>query len=157
MPLRELWLTSETRASRPSDWSDDRRREYLLAPSVTAPFSVDRQVWPEAEAGTLVFVSFVAAQPSDEEALGDWNRVDAGPDLELLGYDVADNGMLSGLMNCGYEASEREAAQAKWRGALNEHHLFAAVADALAFRTYAEARVPEHAPFFVYGLYTPRA
>jgi len=40
-----------------------------------------------------------------------------------------------------------------WTGpVLNEHHLFGNPATARAFRDATDARVPEHAPFFVYCL-----
>ena len=74
------------------------------------------------------------------------------PSWQLLGYDVADPG-ISGLSNCGYTDEERPAAVARWGPLLNEHHLFRRVEDADAFRVYSDARVSEHAPFFVLGLW----
>lgn len=71
----------------------------------------------------------------------------------LLGFDVADGSLLSGLMNCGYSADTVEALRARWAPRLNERHLFGSIEDALAFREMTDHRVPEHAPFFVYGLY----
>jgi hypothetical protein len=71
----------------------------------------------------------------------------------LLGFDVADSGFLSGLSNCGYSAEERPALREQWAPLLNDHHLFAEPIPAFAFRALTDARVPEHAPFFVYGLH----
>jgi hypothetical protein len=71
----------------------------------------------------------------------------------LLGYDVGDGSLLSGLMNCGYGDDERDALRAQWGHRLNDAHLFHTAADAFAFRTLSNARTPAHAPFFVYGLY----
>jgi len=36
---------------------------------------------------------------------------------------------------------------------LNEHHLFNEIDPARLFKEWADRRVPEHAPFFVFGLY----
>ncbi len=71
----------------------------------------------------------------------------------LLGYDVADSAMTSGLMNCGFEEPEREPLRTEWAPRLNEHGLFAAPEDAARFRALSDERVPSHAPFFVFALY----
>ncbi len=71
----------------------------------------------------------------------------------LLGLDVADAGFISGLSNCGYDASELALLRAEWAPALNAHHLFTDADRAFAFRELTSRRVPEHAPFFVYALY----
>lgn len=75
------------------------------------------------------------------------------PAWSVLGFDVADGSLLSGLTNCGYAPDEVDVLRARWGPRLNESHLFSSIGDALAFREVADARVPEHAPFFVYGLY----
>jgi len=75
------------------------------------------------------------------------------PAWTMLGFDVADGSLLSGLMNCGYSTDEVDALRARWAPRLNERHLFGSIEDALAFRKVTDRRVPEHAPFFVYGLY----
>ncbi len=64
--------------------------------------------------------------------------------------------MLSGLSNCGFEG-EREALREDWGPHLNDYHLFEDAESALAFRPVANRIVPEHAPFFVYGLWLIRA
>lgn len=70
-----------------------------------------------------------------------------------LGYDVADESLLSGLANCGYD--RREAAQLRrtWAPRLNRHGLFDRHDDANAFRASCDDRVPEHKPFWVYRLF----
>ena len=75
----------------------------------------------------------------------------------LLGLDVADGWLLSGLSNCGYDPSERASLPLQWGGELNEHHLFDRLTAARAFRDATNVRVPEHAPFFVYGVLRIRA
>ena len=75
-------------------------------------------------------------------------------DWQPLGFDVADGSLCSGLSNCGYRAEEIDELRQRWAGRLNAHHLFDEADAALEFRDLCDARVPEHAPFFVYGLYS---
>jgi hypothetical protein len=75
------------------------------------------------------------------------------PEWQLLGFDVSDGGLLSGLSNCGYTPDEIHMLRPQWQPRLNARHLFDAVEDAFEFRQLTDARVPEHAPFFVFGLY----
>jgi hypothetical protein len=152
VPLSEFWLAREERARVVPAWTDDRRKLYLLC-AAARPLSVDRAVWPLEEKGQAVFISFVNARLDDERTFGDWNRVDVPAEVELIGYDVADATMLSALMNCAFSEPDARTAATRWSARLNEHHLFGNAEDALAFRSESETRVPEHAPFFVYGLY----
>jgi hypothetical protein len=78
------------------------------------------------------------------------------PSWPFLGFDVGSGGLLSGLMNCGYEDDERTAMTELWGPRLNEHHLFEDAESAFVFRHVTNRRVPEHAPFFVYGLWLIR-
>jgi hypothetical protein len=71
----------------------------------------------------------------------------------LLGYDIADIWFVSGLSNCGYEANERQALSDQFGQHLNQHHLFADFSQANQFRLISNRRIPEHAPFYVFGLY----
>jgi hypothetical protein len=76
----------------------------------------------------------------------------------LLGYDVADIYGLSGLASCRRETeAERDALRATFGARLNRHHLFESPDDADEFRQLCDARVAEHAPFFIYGLWSPTA
>ncbi len=76
------------------------------------------------------------------------------PSWTSLGFDVSDGSFVSGLANCGYAPPEaKEAAAKRWSVHLNRHHLFDAFEPAAEFAEDAGARVPEHAPFLVYGLY----
>jgi hypothetical protein len=75
-----------------------------------------------------------------------------------LGYDVSDWSMISGLTNCGYTPDEISELNRKgWTKKLNENHLFSTIEAAHEFRRYTDLRVKEHAPFFVYGMYTKGA
>jgi hypothetical protein len=71
----------------------------------------------------------------------------------FLGYDIADGGFISGLTNCGYTEVDAPDLRSQWAGHLNEHHLFGELEQAHAFRELSDRRVPEHAPFFVFGLW----
>jgi hypothetical protein len=75
------------------------------------------------------------------------------PGWQLLGYDVGDGWLLSGLCNCGWEPGEIPPPSAQSAAELNEHHLFHDPDRAFAFAEFTSLRVPEHAPFFVYSLY----
>lgn len=77
-----------------------------------------------------------------------------GVGWRLLGYDVADGSLVSGLANCGYSPTEAAGLRQEWRARLNDHHLFSDVRQALQFKQLSDRRIPEHAPFFVYGLFT---
>jgi hypothetical protein len=72
---------------------------------------------------------------------------------DLLGHDVADYGLLGGLANCGYTPEEAAALAPAWAPLLNQWHLFDDPGDATAFAAVTARRVPEHAPFFAYGIY----
>lgn len=73
---------------------------------------------------------------------------------ELLGYDVADQWLLSGLTSCAFDkGAEVEALRKKFNPTLNTYHLFASIDSAMEFRALSDKRVPEHKPFFVFGLW----
>jgi hypothetical protein len=74
-------------------------------------------------------------------------------DWTLLGYDVSDHSLLSGLSNCGYLEREKQRFRKRWARHLNRYHLFGEVDPAVEFKAITDRRIPEHAPFFVYGLY----
>lgn len=76
-----------------------------------------------------------------------------GQDWELLGYDVADGGLLSGLTNCGYEPTDAHHFAGLFIRHINKYHLFTDFGVASVFAEMNDLRVPEHAPFFVYGIY----
>jgi hypothetical protein len=78
------------------------------------------------------------------------------PRWPLLGFDVADIYGLSGLSDCPYpelQALQQQELQRTFGRRLNERHLFTTPEDADEFRPICDARVPNHRPFFVYGLW----
>lgn len=79
-------------------------------------------------------------------------------DWQLLGYDISDGSLLSGLSNCGWGKREEQIEFIKpvklyWKDQLNDNHLFNDIDRALEFRKFTDERVSEHAPFFVFGLW----
>jgi hypothetical protein len=71
----------------------------------------------------------------------------------LLGYDIADSSWISGLSNCEYSASEKRQLTPAWSQRLNSFGLLDVLDDALKFRHVCDLRVPEHAPFWVFGIF----
>ncbi len=101
---------------------------------------------------SVISNSLDAPMASAERIVSPLKKMEYFAFFDFLGYDVADEWQTSGLMNCGYLPEEIEALQ-KFAPKLNEHHLFEFVDDALSFKSVSDMRVPEHAPFYVYGLY----
>ena len=160
-------------------WTAERRTRFLLRRDVKSVRSVDPLVWerpqglppaPEAAGlwpslsgllaaaqapGHLDAVTVrITALEDDEQALETAGPV--GPAFErsdLLGYDVADYDLLGGLSNCGYTPEEAESLAPAWAPLLNEWHLFDDPEAATAFAAVTAQRVPEHAPFYAYGIY----
>src|SRR5436305_3186339 len=105
----------------------------------------------------FIAIELIASLCSDAE-LTEWRdrvkevippRLDQLP-RKLAGYDVADFFLLSGLTNCEVPARPDPS---RWAPLLNRHHLFLDPASAFEFKTEVDARVPEHAPFFVFSLW----
>lgn len=72
----------------------------------------------------------------------------------LLGYDVADRALFSGLTDCSYAPDDASRLARKWSVRLNANHLFSVASDAKLFALETAQRVPEHAPFFVFALHS---
>jgi hypothetical protein len=163
-------------------WTADRRTSYLLRRDVPSVRSIDTLVWerppglprppvPErlwpglsdlfAAAGALGRAGVVAVRitafPEDEPTPESLDPIEpAAERYDLLGYDVADYWQLSGLTNCGYSPEEAASLAPVWAPLLNQWHLFGNPDDAAAYADVTEKRVPEHAPFYAYGIYQLR-
>jgi hypothetical protein len=153
----EVWIGVDQRAalgSIPTDWNSDRRERYLLRLDVERPLSVDRRVWAleTGRGGSRVALS-VLDQEAPERVQSIWFPYEVEGEPRLLGYDIADDVFLSGLSNCGYTDAEKAALRPRWAARLNRFHLLDQVDAASEFKALTEARVPEHAPFFIFGLY----
>lgn len=79
-----------------------------------------------------------------------------GASWTLLGYDVSDRWLLSGLSNCGFlpEMEDVQSLRDTWANKLNERHLFDVLDYAIEFRELSNKRVAEHAPFFIFGIWS---
>jgi hypothetical protein len=75
------------------------------------------------------------------------------PAWALLGYDVSDKWLLSGLSDCGTTETEMQILRQTYASDLNEHHLFDAIKPAVDFMHVSDERVRAHAPFFVFGIW----
>ena len=113
--------------------------------------------WPPCR---LVAVT-VAYGPLSADQRAEWDERTTevtpavpSPEWDRLGYDVSDDWLLSGLSNCGYHGDEVGPMRERWGRHLNEYGLFDDAGTAGEFMTVTDERVEEHAPFFVYGLYS---
>lgn len=137
-------------------WTPERREQFLVRLDVARPLSIDVRVWPKASEtdGTRVAFSILRRGMSREsQAMWLPRAFTIEGETERLGYDVADEVMTSGLSNCGYSNEERDVVRLCWASRLNRFHLFDDGDEALQFKDFSDARVPEHAPFFVFGIY----
>ena len=96
------------------------------------------------EEATGMFGRPYLSEPHPEHLDGTW---------KFVGYDIADGSFISGLSNCGYRDEERDALATQWAPHLNGYHLLEDIERAFEFREITNARVKEHAPFFVFGLW----
>jgi hypothetical protein len=111
-------------------WTVDRRTSYLLRRDVPSVRSADTLVW-ERPPGL--------PRPPVPEGL--W------PNLSDL---FAAGGALD---RAGVVAASLAPV---WAPLLNEWHLFGNPDDAEAYADVTDKRVPEHAPFYAYGIYQLR-
>ncbi len=89
--------------------------------------------------------AFVTGQHTDPDQPGDkWMP---------LGCDVANDGYLSGLSNCGMFDAERQALRDRWRASLNDFGLFASPESAQSFCDDANTRLKDDGPFHVFELF----
>jgi hypothetical protein len=80
---------------------------------------------------------------------------DDSVDWEFVGFDIADRYLVSGLSNCSYSEADRLSLRS-WASELNEFGLFDDLDCASRFKRETDNRVPDHVPFFVYGICTDR-
>jgi len=71
----------------------------------------------------------------------------------LLGYDVADYELITGLFNGEMDANEAIIMQHEWGNYLNGNHLFIEPQKAFEYITVANSKYPSHKPYYVYALY----
>ncbi len=91
--------------------------------------------------------------PLEKFDLADISPTEISHDWELLGYDVADAGLMSGLTNCAYTPTDAQQFMGLFVRHLNKYHLFTDFGVASVFAEMNDLRVTEQAPFYVYGVY----
>lgn len=74
--------------------------------------------------------------------------------IHLLGFDVCDDILLSGLMNCGISADHHAKLRRKYAGSINMHGLFDVAEGANEYAADVSQIVPEHAPFFPVSIFS---
>jgi hypothetical protein len=72
---------------------------------------------------------------------------------KLLGYDVADYELRSGLFNGVMSSEEAVRLRHDWNDHLNKYHLFIEPQKAFDYIAIANLRYPSHMPYYVYALY----
>jgi hypothetical protein len=72
---------------------------------------------------------------------------------QLLGYDVADYELYTGLFNGVITPDEAAKLRHDWEPYLNENHLFSEPEKAFDYITVANRRYPSHIPYCTYALY----
>jgi len=140
-------------------WPAQRRERYLLR-DVTFPLSADYRVWPRVgeDNPTAMNVLITALDENPRLlqvrlAIAIMPQAFRNDDMwKCVGYDVCDATLLSGLLNCGYQAQDKEKYKATALE-LNEWHLFRTPRQAEAYAELSNGRIPEHQPFGVFGVY----
>ncbi len=122
-----------------------------LTPEIVAP-NVLVAVFMEIESYEK-FCQTIGFYACDNE-LSTVELVNAG--WKFIGFDIAEESLISGLSNCGYRADELQDAQFQFLSNLNEYGLFDDLQVAKEFCEYTNKRVSEHAPFFVFGMYVQK-
>jgi len=111
---------------RPDAWTAERRERYLLRLGVPQPLSVDVRVWAAAaqSEGDTVAVS-VLLRGVAKDGQGIWlpRALHVDDEVELLGYDVADDVMTSSDVDrCG--PRNGVVILRRWRGLKPDRPLF---------------------------------
>jgi len=132
----------------------------LLLKGVSVAVAVYPAIWSELQ--QQAWDPLVRSRAGVNEGLKSlYGNEIAGPneaEFQFLGYDVADWGLISGVANCGFGADEPvDDYRIHWGTKLNQYHLFDDIGTAHVFTEFADRRVPEHAPFFVFGLWCQTA
>lgn len=114
-----------------------------------------REPW----SGSLVALT---AALRDTQTLREWHKIEGdllpvswlrSNGFERLGYDVADRWLYSGLMNCALNVAKQQALSLKFGNTLNAVGLFKFTQSATKFRLECDKLIPQHAPFFVFGIW----
>jgi hypothetical protein len=162
-PIQELWEDLATlQAYMDTAWSERTLPYWIIAVTLQEDVceSEDLLEW-YARASNFIDDTVPGVLPLSGYLLEWYARASSiipalrDPAWALLGYDVSDKWLLSGLSNCGYGTNETEIQflRETYASSLNEHHLFDALKPAVDFMHVSDERVRAHAPFFVFGIW----
>ncbi|MBL8156255.1 MAG: hypothetical protein JNM70_18895 [Anaerolineae bacterium] len=79
--------------------------------------------------------------------------LEVDPGWELLGFDVSQGNLRSGLSGEAYGDDDMEALRIRWSPHLNRYHLFSEEESADAFADWADQADAGHAPYSIYAIY----
>lgn len=99
----------------------------------------------------------ITAAKSDADRLFRLHRI-APPrsipeNFRLVGYDVADDWLTSGLLNASVGMDDKLSLAHRFEKAINSNGLFAKLEDAEQYSKVIARLIPEHAPFSSYGIW----
>lgn len=126
-------------------WLSLERMKQRLSEYAPPAFPLAIELFAPAETTAAEFQSSLIWSQADPSILPAGSK--------LLGFDVADAGFISGLSDCGYSDKELGALRPRWAKRINDSGLLRTRDDAVTFAEISNFRVPEHAPFWVYGLH----
>jgi hypothetical protein len=147
------------------EWDGERRRTFLLRPDSEVPLSVDPMIWPSLMVdGSADYESSLApraegarsavrGREAEIVAVTEGDEPLPGDDWVLLGWDVANSRLVSGIANCEKDAEEWRPLRRRWVGELNDQGLFSDYGAADECRAEVNRLLGEYAPFSVYGLW----
>ena len=135
--IPDLWDNLDELKQSISSWAGDGKGFTLIAIGMVIDLS-------DAEVTAFAKDMLDPTEPASPEE--SWR---------FLGYDVSDGALLSGLSNCGFVEGLDDVVllRSTLGPRLNEYGLFDLLEHAIKFRDFSNIRVPEHAPFFVYGIW----
>jgi hypothetical protein len=130
-----LW-SSTTALAEALERTSSRRREGPVVIEIAVVTDPDSSgYWREAVQGRLA---------ADGEA--------ANGIAKVLGYDVADEYLVSGLSNCMLSPEELADVRRDWAAGINGFGLFDEASVAFGFRAVCQRLIVEHAPFCVFRI-----
>jgi hypothetical protein len=125
-------------------WAElSKLRLFLKSSAITQPY------W-------VIAVTQVGTQTELEEWLYYRDVIkpsEVGDSWKFLGYDIAEETLLSGICDMGYREDEGAFARQKYAPHLNQYNLFTDREIAADFAKWSNQRDPGHGPFRLYKLY----
>ena len=177
------WFMVKTNKANLASWDKDRIKQFLLNCEVKKPLSIDDAVWDHFDKSHTEFltndvelhpdfelnkdnVTVLITMPSKDYSriihFFDYSNIycpkwlqcinQHGLNFNFLGYDIADFMLISGISNCSYEDNEKKLFEPHLPF-INKYGLISDLDVAGSIRQMVDKRVPEHAPFYIFGVY----